>query len=298
MEDKFKPFSWLTLSAGLRPTHFSSSDESSISPRFGIAATVPHLHLTFRAFYGHYYQAPPLVTVSGPIEKFCQANNCGFVRLNGERDEEHQFGVMIPWRGWTVDADTFRTNARNYFDHSCIGSGACFPVTISRAIVEGWELTLRSPRLARRAQVHVSYSNQVALAGGAINGGLTDFTSNICDPTPANSLCPLDHDQRNTLNVGADFTLPWHAYASTNIYYGSGFSNGFVGEPYPGGHLPGHTTFDLALSKDFGDRISASLNLLNVANRRIILDNSQTFGGFHWNNPREIYVELRYRFHY
>jgi hypothetical protein len=23
-----------------------------------------------------------------------------------------------------------------------------------------------------------------------------------------------------------------------------------------------------------------------------------TFGGFHWNNPREIYVELRYRFHY
>jgi len=28
------------------------------------------------------------------------------------------------------------------------------------------------------------------------------------------------------------------------------------------------------------------------------LDNSQTFGGFHWNNPREIYIELRYRFHY
>jgi hypothetical protein len=23
-----------------------------------------------------------------------------------------------------------------------------------------------------------------------------------------------------------------------------------------------------------------------------------TFGGFHWNNPREIYAEFRYRFHY
>jgi len=23
-----------------------------------------------------------------------------------------------------------------------------------------------------------------------------------------------------------------------------------------------------------------------------------TFGGFHWNDPREIYVEFRYRFHY
>jgi outer membrane receptor protein involved in Fe transport len=92
--------------------------------------------------------------------------------------------------------------------------------------------------------------------------------------------------------------LPWRVYASTNIYYGSGFSNAFPGEPYPGDHLPGHTTFDVSLGKDFSERLSASLNLLNVANRRIELDNSQTFGGFHWNNPREVFVELRYRFHY
>ena len=46
------------------------------------------------------------------------------------------------------------------------------------------------------------------------------------------------------------------------------------------------------------ERFSGSLNALNVANRRIELDNSVTFGGFHWNNPREIFVELRYRFHY
>ena len=67
---------------------------------------------------------------------------------------------------------------------------------------------------------------------------------------------------------------------------------------YPGAHLPQHTTFDLSLGKDFGERFSASLNAINLANRRVELDNSVTFGGFHWNNPREIYVELRYRFHY
>ena len=50
--------------------------------------------------------------------------------------------------------------------------------------------------------------------------------------------------------------------------------------------------------KDFGERFTASLTALNVANRRVEYDNSLTFGGFHWNNPREIYVELRYRFHY
>ena len=292
LDDKFKPFSWLTVSAGIRPTHFSGGvTENAISPRFGVALNVPRLHWTFRAFYGDYYQAPPLITVSGPVVNFCNANNCGFLTLHGERDEEHQFGVTIPYRGWTLDADNFKTNARNFFDHSCIGSGACFPITIAQAVVRGWELTLRSPRIAHRGQIHLAYSNQIAEGALPITGGLTNFS-------PPTSLFPLDHDQRNTLNLGGEVLLPWRSYVSTNVYYGSGFSNAFPGQPYPGDHLPPHTTFDLSVGKDFGERFSASLNALNVANRRIELDNSQTFGGFHWNAPREIYAELRYRFHF
>jgi hypothetical protein len=293
VDDKFKPFSWLTLSAGIRPTHFSGDvAESAISPRFGAALSIPKLKWTFRAFYGHYYQAPPLVTASGPLIQLCQSNSCGFIPLHGERDEEHQFGVTIPLRGWIIDADNFRTNAHNFFDHNSIGSSNLFfPLTIDHAVIRGWEVTLRSPRLAGRGQGHLAYSNQIAEAGGAINGGLTDFSL-------PQGLSPLDHDQRHTLNLGGDLTLPWRAYASTNIYYGSGFSNAFPGQPYPGAYLQPHTTFDLTVGKDFGERFSASLNALNVANRRVELDNSVTFGGFHWNNPREVFVELRYRFRY
>jgi hypothetical protein len=293
IDDKFKPVPWLTLTAGMRPTHFSGGvTEGAISPRFGIALNVPHLNWTFRAFYGHYYQAPPLITASGPLLAFAQANSLGFIALHGERDEEHQFGVTIPFHGWILDADNFRTNVSNFFDHNNIGeSNLFFPITIAQAVIRGWELTLRSPRIAHRGQIHLAYSNQIAEGGGAITGGLTDFS------LPA-GLSPLDHDQRNTLNLGGDITLPWHAYASTNVYYGSGFSNAFPGQPYPGNYLPQHTTFDLSLGKDFGDHFSTSLNAMNVANRRVELDNSVTFGGFHWNNPREIYVELRYRFHY
>ena len=293
VDDKFKPVSWLTLSAGMRPTHFSGGvSENAISPRFGIALNVPHLNWTFRAFYGHYYQAPPLTTASGPLIAFANVNNLGFIPLHGERDEEHQFGVTIPFDGWIFDADTFRTNVVNFFDHNNIGeSNLFFPITIAQAVIRGWEATLRSPRIAHRGQIHLAYSNQIAEGGGAITGGLTDFSLPV-------GLSPLDHDQRNTLNVGGDVTLPWRTYASTNIYYGSGFSNAFPGQPYPGAYLPRHTTFDLSLGKDFGERFSASLNAINVANRRVELDNSVTFGGFHWNNPREIYVELRYRFHY
>jgi outer membrane cobalamin receptor len=292
LDEKFKPLSWLTLSAGLRPTHFSGGvTENSISPRFGVALNVPKLNWTFRASYGHYYQAPSLVTASGPLLQFANNNNLGFIALHGERDEEEQFGVNIPWHGWVLDADFFRTNATNFFDHNNIGeSNLFFPLTIQGAHIRGWELTLRSPRIAHRAQLHLSYSNQVAWAGGFITGGLTDFSFLPWGP--------LDHDQRNTFTVGGDFTLPRHAYASTNIYYGSGFVNAFPGQPYPGDYLPQHTTFDLTLGKDFGERFSASLNALNIANRRYEIDNSVTFGGFHWNNPREIFVELRYRFHY
>jgi len=293
LDDKFKVTPWLTLMAGIRPTHFSGGvAENAISPRFGAALNIPHLNWTFRAFYGHYYQAPPLITASGPLVQFATANNLGFIPLHGERDEEHQYGVTIPYRGWTFDADTFRTNATNFFDHSNIGeSNLFFPVTIAQAVIRGWEATLRSPRIAHRAQIHLAYSNQIAEGGGAITGGLTDFSL-------PGGLSPLDHDQRNTLNVGGDLILPRRSYASANVYCGSGFSNAFPGQPYPGNYLPQHTTFDLTAGKDFGEKYSISLNAMNVANRRVQLDNSVTFGGFHWNAPREIYAEFRYRFHY
>jgi hypothetical protein len=293
IDDKFKVTPWLTLMAGMRPTHFSGGvSENAISPRFGAALNIPRLNWTFRAFYGHYYQAPPLITASGPLVQFAQANSLDFIPLHGERDEEHQFGVTIPFRGWTLDADNFRTRAVNFFDHNNIGeSNLFFPITVGQALIRGWELTLRSPRIAHRGQAHLAYSNQIAEGGGIVTGGLTDFS-------PPTDLHPLDHDQRNTLNVGGDVTLPWRSYASTNIYYGSGFSNAFPGQPFPGDYLPQHTTFDLTLGKNFGESYSISVNALNVANRRVEFDNSVTFGGFHWNAPREIYAEFRYRFHY
>jgi outer membrane receptor protein involved in Fe transport len=135
----------------------------------------------------------------------------------------------------------------------------------------------------------LTYSNQLALGFGNINGGLTDFSF-------GDGFGLLDHDQRNTLHLGGQYTLPWQSYASTDVYYASGFTNG---DPtVPGDHLQPHTTFDLSVGKSFGDNLSVNIQAINVANRRVLLDNSFTFGGTHYLNPREILVQVRYRFHY
>ena len=303
LEDKFKATSWLNLSGGLRESFFSGGvSENATSPRVGISVRIPKVEWVLHGFYGHFYQAPPLLTFSGPaLVNAASGQGYSFGSLHGERDEEYQFGLTIPYKSWSLDADTFRTRANNFFDHNNLGESNVFiPVTLTEALIRGWELTLRSPRLWKRAQLHLAYSNQIGESRGNITGGLIPT-----DNTPTLDYGQLDHDQRNTLNVGIQSTLPLRMFASGNVYYGSGFSNG-NGPAVTGAapccsvldYLPGHTTVDLSVGKDFGEKFTVSASALNVGNRRVMLDDSLTFGGFHFNDPREFFVELRYRFHY
>src|SRR2546425_720812 len=285
-EDQFRLTDWLTFNGGLRFTHFAGSlEEDKTSPRAGGALRVPKLHWVFRAFYGRYYQAPPLSTVSGPL---LQSQGFSFLPLHGETDEQREFGLAIPFRGWTLDVANFQTHARNYFDHDVLGnSNIFFPVTIERARIHGWEATVRSPRLAHRAQLYLTYAHQFAEAAGGVTGGLTDFTP------PPTGFFFLDHDQRDTLNTGFHVQMPWRAWASGNLGFGSGFLNG--NGP---AHLPSHAEFSFSLGKQLAERLSLIFTAQNVSNSRYLLDNSNTFGGTHWNYPRQLSGELRYRFHF
>ncbi len=162
-------------------------------------------------------------------------------------------------------------------------------------------MTLRSPELARLGQFHLTYSNQIAQQRGNIIGGFvcSISTDPACDLGP--SYISLDHDQRDTLNTGFTANLPLHTWFATNVYYGTGFSNGLAGAnegPYNGNYLPVHTTFDASAGHNIGDRLKLSVTAINVTNHRVLQDNSVTIGGFHWNDPRMFSAELRYRFHF
>ena len=285
LEDQYKPTSWLTLNGGVRLTHFDGLvNENSADPRVGTAIRIPKLNAILRGFYGRYYQAPPLDTVSQNLLQ----PGFGFLPLHGERDEQWEVGIAIPFRGWTFDEDYFHTAARNFLDHDVLGNSNIFlPLTIDHARIRGWETTVRSPEVFHRARVHLAYSHQYAQGAGAVTGGLTDFTP------PDVGYFFLDHDQRDTLSTGYDLRLPWNTSTSGNLNFGSGFLNGDGPQ-----HLPSHTTFDLSIAKNFGERLSLSFTAINISDNRYLLDTSNTFGGTHFVEPRQFIGSIRWRFHY
>jgi len=287
LEDQYKATSWLTLDLGIRLTHYTGLvNQNAADPRVGGGIRIPRLNWSLHGYFAYYYQPPPLDSLAGPSLQFAIAQGYGFIPLQGERDIQHDVGLSVPVRGWALDVDYFHTSARNFLDHDVIGnSGIFIPLTDLGAIISGTEVTIRSPRLFHVAQWRVAYSNQIAQGIGPITGGLLE------DLPPGNFL--LDHDQRNTVTSVLSLTLPGHAWATPAYQFGSGFLNG--NGPV---HLPPHSTFDLSIGKTFVEKLTVSVSAVNIGNSRYLLDTSNTFGGTHYINPRQIYGEVRYKFHF
>ncbi len=287
VQDQYKAASWLSLTAGVRFTRFSGLvTETASSPRLGVAIQIPRLHWVLRAAYSRYYQAPPLDTISPDV--LSVSPDQGFLPLRGERDEQRDFGLTIPVRGWVLEFDQFRTAAHNFFDHDALGNSNLFiPLTIESVRIVGYEATVRSPKLFKKIDLHLAYSHQTIEGSGGVTGGLTDFAP------PAEGFFFLDHDQRHTLSTGFTAVLPYKSWLSGNVSAGSGFLDG----DGPG-HLPAYATVDLSVGHSFGENWSAKLTATNLADNRYFIDHSNSFGGSHVSDPRMVAVQVRYRFHY
>jgi hypothetical protein len=288
-EDQYAATDWLTLNLGLRATRFSGAlAEHAVDPRVGAAIRLPRGGAVARVSYGRYYQAPPLTTVTGPLLELAADDGFGFLPLKGERDNQYEVGLAVPVRGWSIDVDAFRTDARNFFDHDVVGNSNIFiPLTIDRARIRGFESTLRS-RTGARLQAHLAYSHQFVEGRGGVSGGLTDF-----EPPEGDAYFFLDHDQRDTLTGGIDARLLASTWISTSLEYGSGFLEG----DGPA-HKPAHAVVNLQATHTINSDWTIVATALNVGNHRFLIDDSNTFGGTHFNLPRQFSAGVRYRFKY
>ncbi len=287
LDDQFRPWQWLTFNLGLRLTHFSGLvNENAANPRVGATVQIPKLRWVLRGFIGTYYQPPPLETVGGRVLQYAVRQGIGFLPVRGERDQQHEFGITVPFHGWTFDFANFRTWANNFSDHSVLGnSNITLPLAIENAVIRGYEGVIRSPQMFRTLNFHLSYSNQVVKGRGIITGGLIDFKA------PAEGYFYIDHDQRHTLSVGGELALPGSAWMNTNMNWGSGFLD--LNGPQ---HLPPHTQVDIAFGKSFTDNLSMTLSVLNIGNSRFLYGRESAFAATHYNDPRQIIGSVQYRF--
>lgn len=306
ISDNLRLGRYVTLQGGERVSIYRAGlNESAIYPRIGATVRIPRLNWVLRGFYGHFFQPAPILTVSTSALQYANSQGGGentFTPLPSERDEEHQFGIEIPLKGWMLSVDTFQTRVNNFLDHANIGESNMYvPIAVDGALVRAWESTLRSPTLEHWGQFHLSYSNQISEQRGPIKGGLTCGIPGDPACNQGWAYTPVDHDQRNTLNTGFTANLPKRTWFAGDVYYGSGFTNGLAGSgfgPYQGEYLPAHATFDLSAGHHLGENIDVSGEVLNVGNHRVLTDNSITVGGFHWNEPRLFAATVRYRFRF
>jgi TonB-dependent receptor-like protein/carboxypeptidase family protein len=287
-EDTFRVSSRVTINAGYRFERFNGTlTEYGNSPRIGAAVSVGKGSV-LRASYGRFYQHPQVATVSGPVLGFALQQGFDILPIPGERDQVVEVGYGIPLRGWTVDFDAFYNQTHNVVDHEVLGnSNLLLPLTVDSGRVRAFESTLKSPKLRDRLVWHYAFSLQSAQAKGAINGGLTDFAP------PANQFFYLDHDQRVTFNTGLELALPRQFFASATLLYGSGFLLGDGPN-----HLKSHTTGDISIGKDVTEKLLVRLTVLNVTNEAFLTGFANSFAGTHYQNPREVGVQFRYKFHY
>ena len=171
-------------------------------------------------------------------------------------------------------------------------------------------------RAVKRAQpaMHVHAFSPLEVSQGAATLGITarDFLGRLKDeglgslPGTAAEILddvllgdqPNRHDPADRVGNG----VPEHRFRRV-LRSRSHLLIAFHAECQPRGILmpPNHTAltklpFDLSLGKAVAENVTISVTALNLANRRFLLDNSQTFGGTHYAEPRQIYLQVRYRF--
>src|SRR5262245_44576123 len=107
---------------------------------------------------------------------------------------------------------------------------------------------------------------------GGITAGMTDFAP------PANEWFYIDHDQRQTLTTGGEFSFWKNACVNANVVAGSGFLDAAGRQPV---HAQG--MLDIAFGKSVGENLSATVSALNITNSRFLLGRESSFGGTHYN---------------
>ena len=287
VEDRFRPASNVTITAGLRWDESRAYRvESAWEPRLGVVAHLSGTPLTAHAYVGRFFQAPPLEALGVGGAQFAALGDQAFLLVRAERNTQWETGLSASVAGLTLDATYYQNHAANYLDHQQLGDSAVFlPVNIAQARLRGLELTAASPS-DKRLQVRLVYAHGYAQARGAVTGGL----GNISDPAPGGYYF-LDHDQRDTAVACVEYRPTNQSWMHVAVQYGSGFLRGDGPD-----HLPSHVTTDAGAGLRIRPRWLVAVEAENLMNVAYFVNLSSEFNGTHVARPRSVTARLRVTF--
>lgn len=334
VQDKWNPFSRLTLDLGLRYGFNGLTSENIFAPRLGFAAALSGDNRTLlRGGFGIFFADVPLnVGVFTQqqdrlVSTFdLQGNPLGAPRLFQHLTSDA--GLKTPYSiDWNLQLD--RQVAQNLFlriglqrresrrefvvePGTSVGRPALLLSSTGRSLYREFEVTTRY-RLSDGRQVVFSYVRSSAV--GDLND-LNSYYGNFQNPIlRANERAPLPFDAPHRFLSWADFGIPWGLTLSPVVDMRSGFPYSalnenleFVGARNRAGRFPAFVSFDLKVTKrlviPFGDskygvRVGVKIfNLTNHFNPRDVQDNlaSAEFGQFFNSVGRTFRGKLEFDF--
>lgn len=319
VQDRFSPFTNLTLDVGLRFDHYDLIiSDREVSPRIGLAYFIPKTQTVLRASYNRFFQPPPaenLLLASSPEA----AQLSPLAVTKGEKgfkpvqpDKEHVFEVgvqqqLTPLMRLTVSV--YHKQIRNFADKDqFFDTGVIFPISIFAGRVTGVEARLDTAEW-RGLSGFISYANSRSFGITPINGGL--FLGEAVESLENPGLrFPNDHDERNAGQFQINYT---NKRTGWWIAWGARYDSGLPVEIEPGstrqsflargvdprlldhidfrrGRVKPHTIFNLSTGIDLFRKeraqVSLTLDIQNLTNKLFLYNFESVFSGTHVGPPR------------
>lgn len=169
-------------------------------------------------------------------------------------------------------------------------------------LIPGSEIGLYSAVNLGRGGVHgVEFAYELSAPGGVGWDGYINYTYSAAKPNGQDSTGAdvgdyNDHDQRQTLGVGASYTFASGASAALTVDHGSGLASSVIP---PNVNRTPRTTVNLHLAT--GDRLfqgrgGLSLDITNLFDRRDVINFQSAFSGTRFQLGRAISLTANYKF--
>jgi hypothetical protein len=311
-----------TISLGLRWDRYALVEEAaSLSPRLGFAWSPGGRDLVLRASYDSVFQTPAienLLLASSPV---VELSNPGSVRLPVLPSRGHfaEGGFTVGLAGRArLDVSAYRRTLVHFADDDVfLNTGISFPVAFDSAVIGGVDAKLTWPRWGRLGGF-ASYSLLQGTARLPVVGGLF-LSDEAIEALEEVGEVSITQDQRHTFRGQLRCEVSSRAWAAVSVRFGSGLPVEVERDEIDAGELSGrfgdrilqrvdlergrvrpNLAFDAGvgatLLRQGRRRLTARLEIANLANRFDVINFAGLFSGTALAAPRSAAMRLRYEF--